>query len=172
MKDVSLKKEATGVFRVVDSIPFIDSKIANILEGEANLAPLQRSRICIHEGDNSPVHEMFILLKNGGYVRPHKHLKKSESQYIMSGKVTLILFEESGSIKQRISLGDFSSNSPFYYRMPPGQYHSILVESEQVLIHEVIAGPIDSSDTVFAPWAPSSNENNIGLAFLEKINTR
>jgi cupin fold WbuC family metalloprotein len=97
---------------------------------------------------------MFIVHKKDTYIRPHKHLHKTESVYIIEGSADIVIFDDIGGIVEVIRMGDYSSGRKFYYRLAEPIYHTLLIASELLVFHEITNGPFRRSDTVFAPWAP------------------
>ncbi|MDD2752731.1 MAG: WbuC family cupin fold metalloprotein [Candidatus Omnitrophica bacterium] len=129
----------------------------------------KRIRLCTHKGISDKLHEMFIVHTKDTYVRPHKHLNKSESFFILQGKADVVLFDQKGKIKQVIEMGDYSSGRKFYYRLAQPFFHSLLIYSKYLIFHEVTNGPFKKSDTIFAPWSPDINEVLSGKEFTAKL---
>ena len=77
----------------------------------------KRCRICAHKDTDEKVHEMFIVHTKGTYVRPHKHINKSESHHIIEGSADVIIFDDAGKIKEVIEIGDYLSGRKFFYRI-------------------------------------------------------
>jgi mannose-6-phosphate isomerase-like protein (cupin superfamily) len=48
---------------------------------------------------------------------------------------------------------------PFYYRIDAGQYHSLVVVSNVLVVHEVTNGPWTKDDTVWAEWSEPEGRN-------------
>ena len=62
----------------------------------------------VNKNDKERIHEMIVFHKKGSYVRPHKHLNKLESFFIISGEVTLVIFDKKGiPIKKNVFLDCF-----------------------------------------------------------------
>lgn len=114
----------------------------------------QQARLCTHTDENSNLHEMIMCYSNNVYVRPHKQENKIVSYHIMQGHVYVCLFNEDGSLKQAIEMGEYGSGLPFYFRAPSSLYRSMLVLSKKLLFHEVTQGPYIKQETLFAPWSP------------------
>ncbi len=77
----------------------IDKAMLDAVKQKALATPRKRSRICAHKDPENPLHEMFIVHTKDAYVRPHKHLNKSESFYVIEGAVTVVMFTEEGDIE-------------------------------------------------------------------------
>lgn len=117
-----------------------------------------RVRLCAHPTVDDRLHEMFIVHQRDTYVRPHKHLGKTESAHIVDGLATWVIFDEAGRVTDTIRMGAYGSGLPFYYRMSRPSYHTLLIHSEWLVFHEITNGPFDPDQTVFAPWAPSNDD--------------
>ena len=66
-----------------------------------------RVRFCSHSSDQEALHEMFIVHPRGAYVRPHKHLNKSESLIIIEGEADYVVFDDEGNAKENIPMSDY-----------------------------------------------------------------
>ncbi|MBI2442224.1 MAG: WbuC family cupin fold metalloprotein [Lentisphaerae bacterium] len=128
-----------------------------------------RMRLCAHNSLESKVHEMLIVHTAATYVRPHRHLGKSESFHIIEGTAEIILFGDQGAVRQVISMGDYASRRIFYYRLAEAVYHSLVITSPVLVFHEVTSGPLVRSETEAAPWAPDESDGPAVKAFMEKL---
>src|SRR5258706_3488187 len=128
------------------------------LKKRAVQSPLGRSRICAHKKDDDPMHEMLIALYRSTYIRPHKHLVKSESFHIIEGRLQVVLFGDAGDISEVIQMGELSSDLSFYYRLAEPMFHTLIIQSDLVVIHETTNGPFRREDTIFAPWSPEDKD--------------
>lgn len=131
--------------------------------------PRGRMRFCTHTGVDDPVHEMFIVHERRAYVRPHKHLTKTESFHVISGSADVVLYEDDGRISEVVTLGDFGSGLPFYYRLSDPVYHTLRIRTGQLVFHETAPGPFDCSDSVFPDWAPGEDDRPGQEQFLREL---
>ena len=150
-----------------DEVLFADEPIVKVgqldVESLKELAaknPRKRVRLCAHDGVEDGLHEMFIIHTNDTYVRPHKHLNKSESIHVLEGTVDVVIFDEDGDITEVTQLGDYSSGRQFFHRMSDPRFHTLIINSDTVAFHETTNGPFNPKDTIWAPWAPASDEEN------------
>jgi cupin fold WbuC family metalloprotein len=118
----------------------------------------RRIRLCSHNDIDDALHEMLIVHDRNAYVRPHKHPGKSESFHIIEGRADVVLFDDSGGIREIISMGDYKSGLDFYYRLRSPFYHTLLIKSELLVFHEITNGPFDRDDMVFANWSPEEDD--------------
>ena len=133
--------------------------------------PRQRIRLCAHPDVGDPLHEMIIVHARGAYVRPHKHLDKSESYHIVEGRLQVVFFEEDGEIRDAVHMGEIREGEVFYYRLSESWYHTVIPQSDVVVFHETTNGPFRREDVVFAPWAPDENDHPAVAAYLENLQT-
>ena len=152
-------EKSKSVFYTSNLIDFIKLRDYDIkfLNNKKNLLN-KKSRICLHKNENSKIHEMLIMHKSGAYVRPHKHLGKTESFIILKGKLKVLVFNDHGDILNVINMEPLGSSKTFYYKMQKSYFHSFIIESDS-LFFEVSKGPFKKSKTVFPIWAPK--EKNI-----------
>jgi cupin fold WbuC family metalloprotein len=129
-----------------------------LLKERIPLTPRGRIRLCAHGGDQDALHEMFLALARDTYIRPHKHPGKCESLHVIEGVADLVIFDEDGNVRQVVPLGDPRSGRPFYYRLSQPWFHTLLIHSDVLVVHETTNGPFRAGETVLAPWAPAEGE--------------
>jgi len=117
-----------------------------------------RIRLCSHRNVGDRVHEMLIVHERDTYVRPHKHLGKSESFHVIEGLCRVVLLDDVGQVVRIVALGDHASGRAFYYRISDPYFHTLVIESDALVFHETTAGPFDPAETVFACWAPQDGK--------------
>ena len=111
---------------------------------------------------------MLIVHEKSCYVHPHKHLNKTESFHIIEGQADIIIFDENGSIDEIISMGEKASGLKFFYRLPPSRYHTLVINTDVLVFHEITNGPFRLQDTIWAPWAPNEvNKNSVSIYIAE-----
>lgn len=147
----------------------ISNKTIEGLLALANKNTRKRMRLCMHAHAKDPVHEMFIVLQRGNYIRPHKHLDKAESLLFLAGEADLITFDDQGGATGRIALGDFRSGTGFYHKMERSVYHTLIIKSEYIAFLEIAKGPFRPKNTAFAPWAPKEGETKKIKLFYQQI---
>ncbi len=166
---MKMKKINDEVFYTEESIVRIAKKDLDYLRQLADKNKRKRIRICAHRNINDETHEMLIVHARNSYVRPHKHLEKSESFHVIDGLADVIIFNDEGKIVDIISLGDYASGNFFYYRINKPAYHSLRICSDFIIFHEVTKGPFSKKDTMFAPWSPSEENPHEVEKFLLKL---
>jgi cupin fold WbuC family metalloprotein len=133
--------------------PEIDS-----MKGKVRSVPRKRIRLCAHKGAADALHEMFVVYVKETYVRPNKHIGKDESLHIIEGAADFVFFDPQGKIIEVVPLGDYRSGRRFYTRIPEEVYHTFIIHSDVIVIHETIEGPFDRATTEFASWAPEEGD--------------
>ena len=145
-----------------DDIVKVDANDIEELKQKARLNPRRRVRLCAHKNPDDILHEMLIVHEKSCYIQPHKHIGKTESFHIIEGLVDIILFDEDGQINKIIPMGDCASGRKFFYRLPSSHYHTLMIQSDVLVFHEITNGPFRPEDTVWASWAPEeTNENEV-----------
>ena len=164
------------VLVAVDPIAKISRAEIQLLKQRALRNSRQRIRVCAHKSTDDPLHEMLIVHTKDTYVRPHKHINKSESFHVIEGIVDVIVFDETGKVVEVIEMGDYVSGRRFYYRIDTPAYHTLIIRSDVLVFHETTNGPFRREDTVFASWAPEDSDLEGRRAFqtrlLEQLKTR
>jgi cupin fold WbuC family metalloprotein len=128
----------------------------------------KRIRLCAHQQVEDLLHEMLIVHTRDTYVRPHKHLGKSESYHAIDGCFDLAIFDEAGNVTRVFEVGPYSSGRNFYCRLPASLYHGLLIRSDIVVFHETTSGPFLRAQTEFASWSPAETEVDAGNAFMRR----
>lgn len=131
-------------------IDFLKTEVVNSRKG--------RIRINLHQSDDDLVHEMIIAIRKDSYIRPHLHVNKNESFHIIYGAVDVVLFDAFGHISQVISLEAYNRTKTFCYRMSKPTFHTLIVRSEILVMHEITNGPFISGDAVMADFAPENED--------------
>lgn len=164
-----IKQFNEEVFFADEGIVKVGRRDIEFLKEKARYNERKRIRLCAHKDVDDKLHEMLIVHTKDTYVRPHKHLNKSESFHVIEGSVDVIVFDEDGSIIEVIRMGDYLSGRRFYYRMSDPYYHTLLIRSDFLVFHETTNGPFKKSDTILAPWAPDETDSAAVKEFMEHL---
>lgn len=140
-----------------------------ILKQKALANDRRRIRLCFHKDVNDILHEMLIIHTKDAYVRPHKHLNKSEAFHVVEGKADVVVLDSQGNVEEVIPVGESSSGRTFYYRMDMPRYHTMIIHSNFLVFYETTKGPFLKSDTVFAPWAPQEDNMQACREYTQKL---
>ncbi|OGT38003.1 MAG: hypothetical protein A3F11_03265 [Gammaproteobacteria bacterium RIFCSPHIGHO2_12_FULL_37_14] len=153
-----------SVYAPNSDIVKVDFKDISTLKEKVINSPDKRIRICAHKNSSDHLHEMLIVIAKGSYIRPHKHANKSESFHIIEGLLDVIIFDETGNIREIIPMGSPTSGKCFFYRLLAPHFHTLFLHTELVVFHETTNGPFNKEDTVYASWSPPQ-------AALENVST-
>lgn len=162
----ALRRESTEVVRAKGKLVTVDSAAVESLVDEAARNSRRRIRLCAHPGTDDPVHEMFIVHARDCYVRPHKHLAKSESFHIVEGTVDVVVFDDEGEVTNVVEMSTYSTGLPFFYRIAAPLFHTLLIRSEVLVFHETTKGPFLQTQTIFAPWAPDGSDPDMVATYI------
>lgn len=145
----------------------VDKKLILELKVVARSAGDKNVRLCLHEGPDSPFHNMIILEYPGKYYPPHKHLTKGETFHIIEGRMAVFTFNEDGSV---IDNGILDDKENLIYRIGINMYHAVMPLSCPVIYHESKTGPfISNKDSIFPVWAPPAEILGEVSAFQQKL---
>jgi len=139
-----------------------------ILKKKATESKLKRARICLHKSLDEKVQEMIIVFCKESYIRPHKHVNKSESFHLIEGELQVVFFDNEGKIINKINLSSYSKEKYFIYRLSSDCWHFVIPLSEYVIIHETTQGPFRAEEALFPSWAPGYDENDKISLFIKK----
>ncbi|WP_444550576.1 WbuC family cupin fold metalloprotein [Candidatus Magnetomonas plexicatena] len=154
------------VFYAPERIVSVDRADVEALKAQALKNPRRRARLCAHHSVDDTLHEMLIAHAKDIYVRPHKHINKSESFHIIEGELSVMLFNEEGGI---VSVIEMSPQNCFFYRLSESAFHTVVPTSDMVVFHETTNGPFNRSDTMFAPWSPEENDVQGQKTYMETL---
>jgi len=157
-----------GVYTADEQVITCDEQILPFLREQCLSAPKRRARFCAHSNNNRQVHEMIIALADDSYIRPHRHLDKSESFHVIEGTADVILFDDSGLVQRVIPMSPAQTGHAFYYRIESPIFHTVVVTSETFVFHETTPGPFRQDASEYAAWAPDEQDRKAGLDFLRQ----
>jgi cupin fold WbuC family metalloprotein len=166
---IALDRLGDEIFVARDPIVFIGDEEIAFLKERAGASDRQRARICAHKSPGDALHEMFIAMTSLSYVRPHRHRAKSESFHVVEGRVDVVLLDDSGDISGVIELGAAGTGRSRYYRLDESRFHTLLIRSDLLVLHEVTNGPFDRRLTEFAPFAPEESDHAAAAAYRMRI---
>lgn len=150
--ELDVFQESPMVYYTTNPILSLNYRTIEYLIKNMEKDNFEKIRLCTHHSVEDLLHEMIIILKKNAYVRPHKHLYKSESFHVIKGEAEIILFDDDGKTREIITLGDQNSGKNFYYRLDCPLFHTVKVSSEYFIFHETTQGPFDSRETIYPDW--------------------
>ena len=155
---MALIQETPGVFVAEGPLAVIGPAELATLRAAAKTSPKRRARINTHHDAEDPLHEMIIAIDASSYVRPHRHPGKSEAFHVIEGEADIVIFDDDGEIDQVIRLSAPDRGRPFYYRMSEPIFHTLIVRSDILIVHEITNGPFRPAATSFADFAPDDGD--------------
>lgn len=162
--------EVEEVVYIRESPVVVTGRDIAFIKAAAARSPRRRARICGHPAVDDELHEMIIAIKHGCYVPPHRHLQKSESVQVVEGRGLVVFFEPTGQIRRVERLGEpASAQSVVFYRMNEPMFHTLIVESDWLVIHEATRGPFRRQDNERAPWAPREDDVEGAAEFMRRL---
>jgi len=167
-----LKQISPEVFSADAPIVRVSRKEIEFLKERNKGTSRGRIRLCAHPNNDDPLHEMFIVLAKETYIRPHKHLAKSESFHVLEGIADVVLFDDSGNLIEIIEMGDFASGHNFFYRLSKPFFHTLIIRSSSLVLHETTNGPFDRGSAQFATWSPDESDPLMVRDFMSTLATR
>ena len=165
----ALRKINNEVFVADESIVRLGAEQISFLKQQAMSSNRKRARICTHRSDDDALHEMLIAISGDSYIHPHKHTSKVESFHVIEGLVQVVVFDDIGRIVDVVELGDVSTGKNFYYRLSDSLFHTLLIHSEFLVVHEVTNGPFIANETIFAPFAPPEEDESAARDYIEYL---
>lgn len=153
--DLPLNKINDEVFIASDEIVHFDSRAVDFIRECALQNIRGRARICTHKEPTDSIHEMLIGIRSDSYIRPHRHENKVESFHLVDGAADIVILNEDGDILDVI---EFGPDQDFYYRLDISRYHTLVIHSPVLVIHEITNGPFDPTQTDFASFSPPEGD--------------
>ena len=155
MMQLPLRKINEEVFLATDEIVRFDHRAVEFIKKQALSNKRGRARICAHKSNDDSLHEMLIAMRSDSYIRPHRHHNKVESFHLIEGSADIVILNAEGEIIELIKLGPGNN---FYYRLDAPHYHTLLIHSPILVIHEITNGPFNSTASDFANFAPTEED--------------
>lgn len=169
MRELNLERLNDEVFVARDRIVRFGADEIDFLKKQAKASLRKRARICAHRSDTDPLHEMLIAVSAESYIRPHKHDVKSESFHIVEGVVDVVIFDDDGGIADLIELGEPKPGGRFFYRLAEPAFHTLLIKTEFLVVHEVTNGPFAPEHTRTAEWAPGEDTPAEAAKYMSRV---
>lgn len=157
------------VYVAEDHVVQVGRDSIEVFQKQAVLNARHRARLCTHKEAENRINEMFIALTRNAYIRPHRHVNKSESFHVIEGTATVVFFNDTGKIEEVFDIGDYRSGKPFYYRNEDARFHTQIVTSQSLVFHEITNGPFNRADTVLAPWSPEDTDAAGVKSYMEQL---
>jgi cupin fold WbuC family metalloprotein len=155
---MALVQKSPEVFLAEGPIAAVGEGEIATLKAAVKASPKGRARINAHSDGDDALHEMIIAIDASSYIRPHKHPGKSEAFHIVEGEVDIVVFKDDGEIDRIVPLGAPGGGRSFYYRMSKPFFHTLIIRSDVLIVHEITNGPFRPEATVYADFAPQDSD--------------
>lgn len=139
------------------------------LSSEAKLANRMRKNFNYHKLLSDPINRMLNAFEPGTYCQPHKHENpdKREVFIVLKGKLGIVLFNDSGDIREGITLSPYPGNPGI--EIPQGVWHMAIALEQGTVAYELKDGPYQPEDDKnFAAWAPKEGDASCAI-YLEQV---
>jgi cupin fold WbuC family metalloprotein len=169
---MALVQKSPEVFLAEGPISVVGQAELETLKAAVKASAKRRARINAHVDGEDALHEMIIAIDATSYIRPHKHPDKSEAFHIIEGEVDIVVFADDGEIERIVALGPPGGPRPFYYRMSQAFFHTLIIRSDLLIVHEITNGPFRPEATLFADFAPDDRDIDKAEAYQGELTRR
>lgn len=169
---MSLVRISESVYLAKGPIASLGASDIDFLKSEVSKISLGRIRINFHDNSADIVHEMFIAITKESYIPPHRHKGKTESFHVVEGSVDVVIFDDVGEILDVIELGAKIGKRRQYYRMSEAYYHTLIIRSDILVVHEVTNGPFVADDVCVADFSPPQDDKLGVYHYMRKLECR
>jgi cupin fold WbuC family metalloprotein len=147
----------------------ITTELLHQLTETARTLPRLRKNHNLHTSDTSRCHRLLNAIEPASYIRPHRHLdsEKDEAFILMSGRLGIILFSDSGDVTETVILS--RQGGVLIADVPSGVYHTAVSLEPGTVFFEAKAGPyLPLAEAETAAWAPPEGSGE-ALQYLEQL---
>jgi len=131
----------------------VSTSLLDEMTAKAAASPRRRAHHNLHSSPSDPVQRFVVVAQAGSYIRPHRHLTKSELCTIVRGRFEVVVFDAEGTITDRSVVGEGTPHLAF--ELPKETWHTLLPLTNGGAFIEVKEGPYDPATAAeFAAWAP------------------
>jgi cupin fold WbuC family metalloprotein len=147
----------------------ISTALLEEMTAKAAASPRRRTHHNLHSSASDLVQRFVVVFHHDSYVRPHRHMSKSELCTIIRGRFEVVIFDSDGTVTERTVIGEGTPNLAF--ELPVATWHTLLPLTDGAAFVEVKEGPYDPTTAAeFAPWAPEEGKSDTA-AFQRWIRT-
>lgn len=142
------------------------------LSRAAQGGPRRRLNLNMHGDYLDACQRLFNAVEPDSYLRPHRHTDppKPECFVAVRGRFHLLLFDDAGTIVERIGLSP--AGPVVAVDVPAGAWHAIVALESGSLFFETKPGPYSPlTDKDFAPWAPAEGGAEVERYLREVMRT-
>lgn len=147
----------------------ISTALLEAMTAKAAASPRRRTHHNLHSSPSDLVQRFVVVLQSDSYVRPHRHLTKSELCTVIRGRFEVVIFDATGTVTERSVIGEGTPNMAF--ELPQATWHTLLPLTDGAAFVEVKEGPYDPATAAeFAMWAPEEG-NSATADFQQWVRT-
>jgi cupin fold WbuC family metalloprotein len=131
--------------------------------------PRLRKNHNLHPSDESRCHRLLNAIEPSSYIRPHRHLdpEKDEAFILMSGRLGIILFSDTGEVTESVTLSHH--DGILAVDIPHGVFHTAVSLESGTVFFETKAGPyLPLGEAETAAWAPAEGDDG-AVQYLEQL---
>ena len=134
----------------------ISTALLDEMTAKALVGPRRRAHHNLHSSASDLVQRFVVVFQRDSYVRPHRHLTKSELCTVIRGRFEVVVFDSAGTVTGRTVIGEGTPNMAF--ELPRETWHTLLPLTDGAAFVEVKEGPYDPATAAeFAKWAPEES---------------
>ena len=115
----------------------LSNAVLDNLVAQARQSPRLRSHHNLHPDLADTVNRLAVAMEPDTLVVPHRHHHSWEILLPLRGRFTVLLFDDAGTVTERIELGEGCSVVEF----PAGTWHAVLSRDAGGVIFEIKLGP-------------------------------
>lgn len=150
-----------------------DSNFFRILTDKAKNNARLRQHHNLHASFDDPCQILFNAIDLNSYIRPHRHLTDPKNELLLAirGTFGLVIFDDIGTIKQTVVLGEVSryENGITGVEVSASTWHTLIALEPDSILLEVKEGPFDPDQPKdLAAWAPAENSPD-AIKYLEEL---
>ncbi|WP_129779693.1 WbuC family cupin fold metalloprotein [Peristeroidobacter soli] len=146
----------------------ISNTLLDEIAAKAAASPRRRAHHNLHSSPSDLVQRFVVVAQSDTYIRPHRHMTKSELCTIVRGRFECVVFDADGTITERSVVGEGTPNLAF--ELPSQTWHTLIALTDGASFVEVKEGPYDPATAAeFARWAPE--EGGATAAFQGWVKT-
>ena len=144
-----LIKKNERVFYIKNNLSLLKKYQVMALKELAILKLIPLMRVCLHNSDELPIHEMIMIHSRPQKVGPLKQERNNSLSYhIIYGSGEILLYSEKGDVEKTIII-DSNHNGFKFCRLNANQFRSIESKSDYMIFLEVCSGPFKDEDTIW-----------------------
>ncbi|MES2356013.1 MAG: WbuC family cupin fold metalloprotein [Pseudomonadota bacterium] len=156
----------------MNEINWITAELLRDLVAQAQSSLRRRKNHNFHADDEAICHRLLNAIEPDSYIPPHRHLdpNKDETILLLSGRLGIVFFDESGNVTSDAVLDPGASR--FGVTIPVGMFHSLIGLTPGTVFFETKAGPYHPlTEEERAVWAPLESDG-AAVAYLATLRRR